>query len=220
MTLKYKAVFFDMDGVILDSMRYHVMAWKKALFEGGCHVNEEILYLHEGAIEPDVAVEIFHRAGCDICHRRFDEIFSRQKEIFISEHLQDICPYPEVEAVLEALEGNDVKVGIVTSTHQDMLEHILPDNIKERLSFVITGDNVRRRKPFPDPYLKAMSCTGFASHECLVIENAPAGIKAAKAANIPCAAIATTLHPHHLQQADFIVQNHSQLFQIIFDAQF
>ncbi len=220
MAARYKAVFFDMDGVILDSMTSHVTSWKKALLEAGCHINEELLYLHEGAIEPDVAIGIFNREGCKICHKRFAEIFSRQKEIFISEHLEHISPYPDVETVLSQLKGNDVQIGIVTSTHEDMLDHILPPQIKEQMSFVITGDNVTRRKPCPDPYLAATSFSGFAPQQCLVVENAPAGIKAAKAAKLSCAAIATTLHPQHLQQADFILHTHTELFQIIFDNNF
>ena len=54
-----RSVLFDMDGVILDSMPYHVMAWQEALSEQGFSVSAELLYLHEGAIEPDTAAAIF-----------------------------------------------------------------------------------------------------------------------------------------------------------------
>ena len=56
---KTKSVLFDMDGVILDSMPYHVRAWQEALSEQGFSVSAELLYLHEGAIEPDTAAAIF-----------------------------------------------------------------------------------------------------------------------------------------------------------------
>lgn len=206
-----KSIIFDMDGVILDSMSYHVQAWQGALCAYGLSVSEEVLYIHEGAIEPETAVAIFEENGCPMDSLRFQQILCCQKEIFGSRYRSKVKPYPEVPSMLERLEGQGWELALVTSSHREILDMVLPREIHDRMAHIVTGDQVTRRKPYPDPYLKALSALGRAPKDCLVVENAPAGIRAAKAAELHCIALTTTLASDHLMLADAVLRSHIEL---------
>lgn len=212
---KIKAVLFDMDGVILDSMKYHVSAWTEAIRDFGCEICEELLYLHEGAIEPKTAVNIFCSHECAMTEEDFAYILQRQKSIFHARYAAQVSPYTDVPSMLQTLHTSGLRLALVTSSHWDVVMSTLPATILMYLSHVVTGDRVTRRKPHPDPYLAAASAFGLQPEECLVVENAPAGIRAAKAAGMQCVAITTTLAAHHLQEADITVSNHLALTSLL-----
>jgi beta-phosphoglucomutase len=206
-----KSVLFDMDGVILDSMPYHVKAWQKALSEYGFSVSAELLYLHEGAIEPDTAAAIFKDNGHIMNADIFKKILSRQMEIFSSLYQTMIKPFPGVPQILKRLRHLGWQMALVTSSHQKILQRVLPPEIKNYMDYIITGDQVKRRKPFPDPFIAALSLLGGNQKVCLVVENAPAGIKAAKAADLHCIALTTTLSKEHLFEADTVFNSHEEV---------
>lgn len=210
-----KAVLFDMDGVILDSMRYHVRAWQEAMRDFGCEVCEELLYRHEGAIEPQTAVRIFCENGCSITEKDFHQIFQAQKHIFHQKYAHQISPYDEVLPVLHDLHSRGLRLAIVTSSHLEVVMATLPGEILMYISHIVTGDRVSRRKPHPEPYLTAASTLGLEPSACLVVENAPAGIRSAKGAGMRCVAISTTLHPKYLSEAEITIENHMSLLTII-----
>lgn len=210
-----KTVLFDMDGVILDSMPFHVKAWQEAMGEEGFNITPELLYLHEGAIEPETAVSIFRSNGCAMSKQQFDRVLERQIGIFRRRYFPLVRPYPEIEPILDSLKSQGCKMAIVTSSHSSIMEDVLPHGIRKQMSCIVTGDMVERRKPDPAPYLEAMTRTGSSADNCIVVENAPAGIKAARAAEARCIAIKTTLSGEHLAEADHIADNHRQMYQLI-----
>jgi len=210
--LNQQAILFDMDGVLLDSMPWHVRAWLDAFSDFGLPSFEpELFYLHEGAIEPETAVEIFRSQGVSMTPSLFSEIFQRQKEIFKTRYRHKVAPYPDVSELLEELASHDFQMALVTSSHRDVLSEVLPEEITEFMAVIITGDEVDRRKPWPDPYLAGMERLGVAAPDAVVVENAPAGIKAAKAAKAPCIALTTTLPAEKLAQADLVLPDHAAL---------
>ncbi len=209
------ALLFDMDGVIINSMPWHVRAWQQALTEFGCQVDDELLYLHEGAIEPATAAEIFHENGCHMDEERFLQVLSRQIEIFNSSFRKEVKVYRYIPDMLYDLSRRGRKLAVVTSSHSHIIEEVLPDSIRKLLSSVVTGDMVRRRKPWPDPYLAAMKHINQTPDRCCVIENAPAGIESARAAGMKCVAIKTTLDEQHLKNANHIVDSHKDLYRLL-----
>ncbi len=211
MKLRFKAYLFDMDGVVLNSMPYHVKAWQEAFQEFGLTVSPNLLYLYEGAIEPDTAVQLFCNNGCTITKNDFEKILARQKQIFQERYRVLVSPYPEIPEILSTLLGMDASTALVTSSHREILNSILPKEILAYFNCVITGDSVERRKPYPDPYLKAIEALGATPDEAVAIENAPSGILSAKQAGASCIAIKTTLDEQHLQKADMVVEDHREL---------
>ncbi|MGB9712439.1 MAG: HAD family hydrolase [Dissulfurimicrobium sp.] len=210
-----KSVLFDMDGVILDSMSFHVRAWQDALAECGVSVPEEVIYLHEGAIEPKTAIDIFEKNGLRMDEEGFKGLFRRQMEIFNTHYRHMVRPYPEAPGLVKTLSSKGIRIALVTSSHKEIVENILPKEILGRIDHIVTGDSINRRKPFPDPYLAAVSGLGIHKQACLVVENAPAGIAAAKAASLHCVAITTTLSMEYLSQADKVLSSHVELEEYI-----
>ena len=209
---KPRSVLFDMDGVILDSMPYHVMAWQEALSEHGFSVSAELLYLHEGAIEPDTAAAIFQDNERFIDADIFQEILERQMEIFATRYQPMIKPFPDVPLILKRLCDDGWQLALVTSSHVEILKKVLPSEIKGYMDHIVTGDQVSRRKPFP----AALSALGQGPEACLVVENAPAGIMAAKAAALHCVALTTTLSEEYLPEADTVLNSHAELSDYLF----
>ena len=96
-----------------------------------------------------------------------------------------------------------MKVGLVTGTVQANIKAVLGNKIIALFDVVITETDVQRGKPYPDPYLRAAQKLDVTPEACLVIENAPVGIAAAKAAGMKCIALTTTLSPQQLDRADY-----------------
>ncbi|MBX6422973.1 HAD family phosphatase [Thermosulfurimonas sp. F29] len=208
-------VLFDLDGVLLDSMPWHVKAWQEAFRALGLEVPEEAIYLHEGAIELDTARKLFEDQGVNPTPEFFREAFRLQKKIFTEKYRKRVKPFPGVEEALRELKREGRRLALVTSSHREILEEVLPGGFLGFFDFVVTGDQVSRRKPHPDPYLTGLSGLRMNREEALAVENAPAGIRAAKGAGLLCVAITTTLPPEHLKEADLIVENHERLFGIL-----
>jgi len=210
-TQEAKAVLFDMDGVIMDSMPWHVKAWQEAFREFGLLVPEEALYLHEGAIEAKTSRKIFEDQGVTPTEELFKAVLQRQRELFRQKYQRFVRPFPEVPELLSALRREGRRLALVTSSHKEILDDILPQDLRPLFHFILTGDQVSRRKPHPEPYLRAQEQLGVKATESIVVENAPAGIKAAKGAGAFCIALMTTLPEKHLRGADLILSSHQEL---------
>ncbi len=210
-----EAFLFDMDGVVLDSMPWHVKAWQEAFREFGLVVPEEALYLHEGAIEVETSRKIFEDQGVSPTEELFRKVLKRQRELFRQKYWSFVKPFPEIPDLLADLRREGRRLALVTSSHREILEEILPPSLRKLFHFVLTGDQVKRRKPHPEPYLLARERLAAPHETTLAIENAPAGIKSAKGAGLFCIALMTTLPAKHLQEADLILPSHRELYRFL-----
>ncbi len=210
-----EAVLFDMDGVVLDSMPWHVRAWQEAFREFGLRVPEEALYLHEGAIEAETSRKIFEDQGVSPTEELFRAVLKRQRELFRQKYWPFVRPFPEIPDLLADLRREGRRLALVTSSHREILEEILPQELRRLFHFILTGDQVRRRKPHPEPYLLAKEKLSAPTEGTLAVENAPAGIKSAKGAGLFCVALTTTLPPKHLREADLVLPSHRDLYRLL-----
>ncbi|NPB09505.1 MAG: HAD family phosphatase [Thermodesulfobacteria bacterium] len=210
-----EAVLFDMDGVVLDSMPWHVRAWQEAFREFGLNVPEEALYLHEGAIEAETSRKIFEDQGVTPTEELFRAVLKRQRELFRQKYWPFVKPFPEIPDLLADLRREGKRLALVTSSHREILEEILPEDLRRLFHFILTGDQVRRRKPHPEPYLLAQKQLSAPTEGTVAVENAPAGIKSAKGAGLYCVALMTTLPEHHLQEADLVLPSHQELYRLL-----
>ncbi|GAI93777.1 unnamed protein product, partial [marine sediment metagenome] len=101
--------------------------------------------------------------------------------------------------------------GIVTAGLSERVHNSVPLKFLSKFDVVITGDKTIRGKPFSDPYLKGAEELGLKPEECIVVENAPLGIQAAKSAGAYCIAICSTLDRSYLEEADEIVEKFEDL---------
>jgi len=201
--MTYQAVLLDFDGVVADSFKYHVPAWQHVLGPMGISVAPQTVYRNEGQPVAVMLRTILTAAGRELPDETQREIVARKNAHFQKHNRAQILP--GVVQFLQFLHERGLKSGLVTGTLWANLHAVLRPEQLALFDVVITDGDTPRGKPHPDPYLAAAAKLQLAPEECLVIENAPMGIAAAKAAGMTCFALTTSLAPEHLQQADRIL---------------
>ncbi len=187
-----KAVLFDMDGVLFDSMKNHTLAWYKTMagMEIACERDE--FYLYEGATGEWTINRIFRRAyGREATAEEIEGIYAEKSRWFNELPLVEVMP--GAKEVLEQVRELDLIPVVVTGSGQrsllERLEREFPGVFAaERM---VTAFDVRQGKPHPEPYLKGLEKAGVTAAEALVVENAPLGVQAAVAAGIFTVAVNT-----------------------------
>jgi beta-phosphoglucomutase len=207
--IKPKAVIFDMDGVIVDSMPYHFIAWYEALRPYGVRVNCFDVYSKEGEKWDKSMREFLSRADISPSKKIMRKVFLARKKIFDRYYKRYI--FKGAAEILRCLKAKTYRLALVTGTNRNEIEKILPNKIKKLFDCIVSGDSVKRGKPYPDPYIKAAKILGLQSAECVVIENAPYGIISAKKAGMFCIAVTTSLPKEYLNKADIIVDSLEQV---------
>ena len=201
----HKAVLFDLDGVLLDSMEHHAAAWLRVMAQAGLKVDREFILAHEGCLQDEVLAKLMQEQGLEPAGEGVGPFMTRlldqQRLLFLEEYAALVTPYPHAAELLAALGARGVPTALVTSSRQDQVRTCLPKHLLSSFRAIVAADDVRNHKPHPEPYLRAAQALGLAAEQCLVVENAPAGIAAAVAAGATCYALCTTLEPHHLAQA-------------------
>jgi len=206
-----QAIIFDLDGVVLDSMPYHVEAWRAAFKEFNLKVEPDFILRHEGALDRDLLKRRFACNGQQVEPELFDEIYDRQRKIYSTCYAARVSVFPEAARLLSLLSRTRIRTALVTSSRREVLPPKLWTWLKAFFSPLITGDQVQRSKPHPDPYLKALAELGLQADGALAVENAPAGIASVRAAGLTCVALTTTLPPEELIHADIVLEDHISL---------
>ncbi|MDR0800544.1 MAG: HAD family phosphatase [Endomicrobium sp.] len=207
----FKAALFDMDGVIMDSMPYHFISWFEVLKQYDVRINPMIIFEMEGAKWDKVIKLAFKQSGKPLLRQTTHKIREEREQIFNQYFKKYI--FTGMPEFIESLKNNGVLVGLVTGSSLKEAQKMLPKNVYGLFDTIVTGDKVKRGKPYPDPYLIAAQNLKVLSEECVVIENAPYGIKSAKAAKMYCCAIATSLPEAFLSKADIIFDTHRDLYE-------
>ncbi len=197
-----KAIIFDMDGVIIDSMPYHFIAWYESLGQFGVRVSCFDVYLKEGERWDKTLNHLLINAGRLPTPVLLKKIFSLRQKIFKKYFKRFI--FKDVMGLLICLKKKGYLLGLVTGTPLREVERILPVSIRRLFDHVVAGDQVKEGKPHPEPYLKAAKALKVKPQECVVIENAPLGIKSAKRAHMFCIALTTSLPHEYLKGADAV----------------
>ena len=186
------AILFDMDGVLYDSMPNHSKAWSQAMERFGMHMSPHDVYLNEGATGHDTVVRISLRdRGYEASEQEIDDIYGYKAELFRS--MPEAKVMPGAKEVFRKAAAAGLKILIVTGSGQkNLIERVQKDFegyiTRDRM---VTAFEVKRGKPFPDPYLKGLEIAGVPASEAVVVENAPLGIRAAVAAGIDTIAVNT-----------------------------
>lgn len=200
-----QAVLFDYDGVLLDSMPYHVRAWQHAFAEYDVQLDPEEVLLAEGSPAPELAREIFSSRNIAVTAEEIQNLVVKKqtfyREITAARLLEG------VEALLFKLDDAGMRLALVTGSERENVDKTLPASIAHLFDVVVTGDDVQNGKPAPDPYLKAAEKLELDPKSCLVIENAPYGIASAQRAGMIVAAVTTTLKREQLPDADVTAEN-------------
>jgi beta-phosphoglucomutase len=125
-----------------------------------------------------------------------------------------IKPFEGIPECLDELKRH-FRLAMVSGSNRNTVGKIVDKFFSGYFDVVINGSDLERGKPDPDPYLKALEMLGLTKNECMVIENAPLGITAAKRAGLYCVAVASMLEPEKVQHADLVLEDHASLFDYL-----
>jgi hypothetical protein len=213
-----KAVFFDQDGVLFNSMPYHAKSWEMAMNEHGLPFSAQDAYRNEGRTGAAVIAEAFEEIGLTnkeelpaLCERIYAAKSAHFNEL-TGGHLPELIP--GIREVLAYLKSRGVQCWVVTGSGQRSLLDSLLTTFPDTFTGIISAFDVQHGKPHPEPYLKAWGRCGFAKNECMVVENAPLGVRAGKAAELFTVAVNTGPLPDKLlwnEKADVVVPNMAAL---------
>ena len=214
----FKAIFFDMDGVLFDSMPYHAKAWEEVMRANGLPFTAYDAYLNEGRTGQSVIQEASNIVNKPCTDEQIEDIYRQKAEAFKRMQPNGAQPMDGIREVLSFLHEQNIKVWVVTGSGQlslfTQLNTLHPTLfVREQL---ITAYDVTHGKPHPEPYLKAWERSGFKKEECCVVENAPLGVRAAKNAGLFTIAVNTgILENERLSQekADLVLPNMHALLQ-------
>lgn len=205
-----KALIFDMDGVLVDSMPFQAAAWRKAFLDMGMEIQEQDIYEIEGSNPNNGLTLLIQKAGKEPETYDFETITSIYRQEF--KRIFELKAFDGMKECLEVLKTRFLLSVVSGSDH--LIVHGIVDQIFPGIfDIVVTGDDIKNSKPHPEPFLKAVELLNVQREECIVIENAILGVEAAKKAEIYCIGIPTYLEPSQLDRADLVVGDHRQLMQ-------
>ena len=209
---KIKAVFFDQDGVLFNSMPYHAQAWELAMNENGLPFTKNQTYRNEGRTGASVINEAYRLIhGTEAPQEVIEAVYSAKSAHFIRLTGGQLPErIPGIQDVLHFLHEKGIQCWVVTGSGQRNLINSLNDTFEGVFTGIISAFDVTHGKPDPEPYLKAWERSGFAKAECMVVENAPLGVRAAKAAGLFAAAVNTGILPDSdlwNEKADLVLPN-------------
>jgi beta-phosphoglucomutase len=192
-----RAVFFDLDGTLIDSMPAHVSAWSKILQDEGIPVDGRYIRLHEGEKAETTIAQLAHDHGRALSETELHDLIERKRTLYRTMAPRGIIP--AARKLVETLREKRIECDIVTGSIRRNLEGVVSADEQALFTHIIAADDYEKGKPSPDPYLMAIKISGFAPEECIAFENAPLGIRSALAARLRTVAITTTLAPDDLQ---------------------
>jgi beta-phosphoglucomutase len=207
-----RGVLFDLDGVIADTLHYHYLAWQHMFEKRGGSVSEHTVLLHEGRASREILPTLMEESNVQIPEQEWHGFIEEKRAYFRS--IVQVGYYADAFETIAALKKRGFKVALVTACALQNMQHALGREQQRHFDFIITGDEVSRAKPHPDPYLTAARRLGLKAEECVAVENAPLGIEAAKNAGMYCIAIETTLGRGYLKLADCIVPKIGDLLEL------
>lgn len=187
-----KAIMFDMDGVLYDSMRNHSIAWQKAFLEVGLEFSEKEVYMNEGRTSSSTIDGVFQEKYCrNATQEEKDKIYKLKTGFF--EKMGKMQRMTFALELLEKIKKEGRELYVVTGSGQSNLFDTLNSDFPEILKKenLITAFDVTHGKPHPEPYAKALKKSGFQPWEVLVVENAPLGVESATAAGLFSIAVNT-----------------------------
>ena len=202
--LNLKAVLFDMDGVLFDSMPRHAKSWAKVCRKFGLNITDEEPYMHEGRTG-DGTIDIFAQRfwGRPATAEEKHKIYEEKCRLFNS-YPEEAPQMPGAKELLEKVRAQGLKIIVVTGSGQESLlsrlEHGYHGFFKKEL--VVSSHDTVNGKPSPEPYLTGLEKGGLKPNEAIVVENAPLGVKAGVAAGRFTVAVNTgPLPPEMLSEA-------------------
>lgn len=202
-----KACIFDLDGVIVDTAHYHFLAWKRLADELGITFTPQDNERLKG-VSRMASMDILLEVGGVTLSDHDKERLANKKNTWFVDYVERMVPeeiFPGVKQLIETLKTNGIKIGLASSSKNAMtvLQRLY---VEPLFDVVVDGTMVKNSKPDPEIFLLAASRLGVAPADCVVFEDAEAGVEAALAAGMKCVGIGSR---EQLGKADRVIRTTS-----------
>ncbi len=208
-----RGIIFDLDGVIVSTDKYHYEAWKSLADKENIYFDEEINNNLRGVSRRESLNIILKNSNKTYTESEIDEMLTYKNDIYKAS-LINISPkdiLPGILDLLDFLDKKNIKTAIGSSSKNAkiILERI---SLLDRFDVIIDGSVITNTKPDPEVFIKAHVALGLTTKECLVVEDAIAGVEAAHRANIRAVAVGDAAKN---KVGDYNILNISEIKNII-----
>jgi HAD superfamily hydrolase (TIGR01509 family) len=200
-----RTILWDMDGVIADSYHFHFAAWQETFAKRGVELTEEVFNRLFGTRNDSIVSTVM---GRELPEGDAKVIVEDKEENFRRRARGNLRPFPGAVELLSAVKKGNFKLGLVSSAPKDNIDLALSElNLTDTFDCIVSGQEASESKPSPEIYLTAARKLEVMPSDCVVIEDSPQGIKAAKNAGMRCLAVTNTHPAQNLEEADRAVDS-------------
>jgi beta-phosphoglucomutase len=180
-----KAIIFDLDGVIVDTAKYHFLAWKKLAHSIGINFTEEQNEQLKGVSRIESLKKILNWGGIILSKKEFETFLTKKNDAYLAyvNTMDESEILPGIKNFLDYLIKHDyaIALGSASKNSRYILKKV---NLLNSFNVIVDGNDVIKGKPNPEGFLKAANKLNIAPENCIVFEDAVAGIQAANTANM------------------------------------
>ncbi|WP_029033484.1 beta-phosphoglucomutase [Salinimicrobium terrae] len=180
-----KGIIFDLDGVIVDTAKFHYLAWRKMANDLGFDITLEQNEQLKGVSRVHSLQQILGWGNKTVTEEEFERLMASKNEDYLARiaHMDDSDLLPGVKKVLDYLTKNDISfaLGSASRNARPILKGL---KIETRFKGIVDGNDVTKAKPNPEVFLIAAEKLGIASEDCIVFEDSVAGVEAANRAGM------------------------------------
>lgn len=203
------AVIFDLDGVIVDNMKYHKLAWKKFLEKYAASIDINTFSRHFGKRNEVLLDIVFNRRLSPEEVKKYGE---EKESLYRELYAEDIETIPGLWEFLKLLKKKKIKSAVASAAPPVNVDFVLDKTgIREFFYVVMNAEDVKKGKPDPEIYLKTSQLLACSPQFCLVFEDSIPGLQAAKNAGMKVIALTTTYPPAELRDADLIINDFTEV---------
>ncbi len=204
--MKNLACIFDMDGVVADSIPYHVRAWIEFARQHGFKVTKQLVLRHfNGRVNKEILEYLFKQK---LPPEKLRLYISQKESLYQKIYLTHVKPVRGLLKFLRQLKQTDIKTVLATAAPLENVKFILKATDTEKyFKAVINASDVKLGKPNPEIFLKAAKKMRVNPKSCIVFEDALNGIEAGKRAGMKVVGVATTHPAKDLKRADLVIKN-------------
>ncbi|MFF2044305.1 HAD family hydrolase [Kitasatospora sp. NPDC058170] len=181
-----QAVLLDMDGTLVDTEEFWWQAEASLFAELGYALDEKDRVHVVGGPMSRVLDYLIGATGVDIAPADLTVLINQR---FVDLLAGGVPLMPGAERLLNTLAAHGIPAALVSASHRHVIDIVLESLGSRHFAFSVAGDEVPRTKPHPDPYLEAVRRLGAEPARCVVVEDAPTGVRSAEAAGCPVIAV-------------------------------
>jgi len=199
---RQRAVLFDLDGVLIDSPKAHTDSWITVFRRFSIEIPPRRIYLEEGKESYEIAAGLNAEYKLNLTDAALRQLVEEKRLLYRQN--APLGMRPDALSAVTAARAEGWLTGLVSGSVRSNIQAVLsPDDLNLFDAMVVAGDYIKS-KPHPEPFLTACHKLKVQPDRCLAVENAPLGVRAAKAAGLKVVALTTTLTPDDLREADVI----------------